>query len=563
MTTMRKGDEAFGSQAGESANAPHGISRRALLKGTATAALAAAGAGLAGAVGARAQVTGISPGGGTVPFRQPLGSLSYLDQKQYISNMEVVSYLPGATISSGEPLMALWARGRQRLLPCNGGWVDISEPKKPVVVPTSKRAGGCIAFNTRLKKWIAMSSAQAPLFGSGSPEHPLGKYDPESMKIYDSFKGLRGIRTWDITDPANPNLLQEYSTGAKGMGTHMNFYDGGKYAYLECGWDESLRMEMSGRPYSNGLMIVDLTDPADVKEVSRWWVPGQRFGEEEEYKNYPFANDQSSWTSCHGSMTVPKRPEDGGTVGYTGFGAFGMFVMDLTDITRPKPLSQLRYQYETIGGVPFHTIYPVIADASRPRLQNLVLGIPETINADCREPVKIPYVIDVKDPRNPRIIGFFPRPRAPKDAPYPDFCMARGRFGTHNCQCWIAPGTSRPEFFAVAWFVAGVRTFDLTDPTSPRETAWFVPPRDGDINKYDSWWRGTSEGAFVEWDRNLIWLGTHAGTYCLSSPALGKPVLEPRRIEKWTVAHANLGWDDQTPKTFSFGRSIRQLSQEV
>jgi hypothetical protein len=48
---------------------------------------------------------------------------------------------------------------------------------------------------------------------------------------------------------------------------------------------------------------------------------------------------------------------------------------------------------------------------------------------------------------------------------------------------------------------------------------------------------------FVEWDRNLIWLGTRTGTYCLSSPALGKPVLEPRKIEKWTVPHGNAGWD--------------------
>ena len=31
----------------------------------------------------------------------------------------------------------------------------------------------------------------------------------------------------------------------------------------------------------------------------------------------------------HGAITVPKRVEDGGTVGYGGFGAFGFYVMDL------------------------------------------------------------------------------------------------------------------------------------------------------------------------------------------------------------------------------------------
>jgi hypothetical protein len=38
-------------------------------------------------------------------------------------------------------------------------------------------------------------------------------------------------------------------------------------------------------------------------------------------------------------------------------------------------------------------------------------------------------------------------------------------------------------------------------------------------------------------------VGTHAGTYCMSTPSLGDPVLEARKIESWTVAHANVGWD--------------------
>lgn len=536
-----------------------GLSRRALLRNAAGAAASIAGAGLVG-VGLGAQKTGLTPGGGTVPFRLPMGALDYLDQKQYISNMEVISYTPGVSISSGEPLMVMWAKGKQRLLPGGGGWLDVSDPRKPVAIKTTNNARiqGPVVYNTRLKKWLMVSSAAAPLT-NGTPEYPMGRYEPEIWKLYENYKGLRGIRTYDITDPSTPKLLNEFSTGAKGMGTHMNFYDGGKYAYLEAGWGEDLRMENSQRAFSNALMIVDLTDPANVKEVSRWWVPGQKFGEEAEFRKYPFADDHAAWTGNHGSMSVPKRPEDGGTVGYTGFGAFGMYVMDLTDIRNPKPYGKVRWDWEPIGGIPYHTCYPVTAGTSHPKLQNIVIGVPETIHADCREPIKIPYVIDVKDPRNPRIIGFLPKPQAPKDAPYPDFCMSRGRFGSHNTQAWLAPGTARPELISIAWFVAGLRTFDLSEPTQPKEVAWFVPPRDGDMEKYESWWRGTSEGCFVEWDRNLIWLGTHAGTYCLSTPALGKPVLEPRKIDKWTIAHGNVGWDDQTAASVYFGRSTSQV----
>ena len=84
--------------------------------------------------------------------------------------------------------------------------------------------------------------------------------------------------------------------------TPDSFYDGGKYAYLDCGWDDQLRLENHQRPTSNALMIVDMSDPANVQEVSRWWVPGQRLGEEEEYKKYRFAGDHTAWTGNHGAM---------------------------------------------------------------------------------------------------------------------------------------------------------------------------------------------------------------------------------------------------------------------
>jgi hypothetical protein len=473
--------------------------------------------------------------------------------------MEVHAHLSGSTIRGGEPLMVMWAKGKQRLLPAGGGFVDISEPKNPVVLNNGVIKGpGCVVYNTRLKKWIMMCTAAQPLT-SATPQYPHGQYDMELRDKVLAYKGLRGIRNYDITDPTKPDLLQEYNTGEKGNGTHHNFYDGGKYAYLDCGWDDQLRLENHQRPFSNALMIVDMSDPANVQEVSRWWVPGQRLGEEEEYKKYIFAGDHTSWTGNHGAISVPKRVEDGGNVGYGGFGAFGMYVMDLTDIKHPKPFGHVQYEFNAFGTIPFHTCYPVISDAAHPRLQNLIVATHEALEADCREVYHTPYVVDVKDPRNPKIIGFFPRPVAPPDAPYTDFCFARGRFGSHNTQCWLAPGTSRPQFMAITWFNAGVRIFDLSDPTAPKEVAWFVPPRDGDINKYSTWWRGTTENVFVEWDRNLIWIGTHEGTYCLSTPSLGKPVLEPRKVEKWSVAHCNVGWDDQTPSAVYFGRSPGQM----
>ncbi len=94
-----------------------GHSRRGLLKKTAGAVLGAAAASITGALDARAQVQGLYTSNTPPELPLPIGSLTYLDQKQYIHNMEIISHLPGSTVSGGEPLMAMWAKGKQRVLP--------------------------------------------------------------------------------------------------------------------------------------------------------------------------------------------------------------------------------------------------------------------------------------------------------------------------------------------------------------------------------------------------------------------------------------------------------------
>ncbi|MEI6667182.1 MAG: hypothetical protein WCP29_03425 [Acidobacteriota bacterium] len=513
---------------------------------------AAGAAGLAGLVGARglsAQqqgsggLAGLPDGVGTTPFKRPLGAVDFLDRKEYIHNMEIVAHVDGASTAGGEPLMSMWARGAQRLLPVGrAGWMDVSNAAKPSVVAVKDGISGCVAYNTRLKKWLMVKTAAQPNTSPKPGEFPHGQFDEEFRKKIMSYDGLRGIRTYDITDPLSPRLLNEFSTGSTGQGSHMNFYDGGKYGYLEAGFTDQLRFDNSGRASSCGIMVVDLTDPEKVTEVSRWHFPGQMIGEEAEWKKNWWAGSQAAWSSNHGAVTVPKRVEDGGTVGYSGFGHYGMVIFNLADIKNPKPYSVARWDYETLDGIPYHTCYPILAPQGH-RLHNMLIAIPEGHLPDCREPYKPQHLIDVSDPRNPRFIGQFPRPVPPADAPYSDFCFATGRFCTHNIQSWVAPGNSRPEITVTTWFNAGIRIHDISDPTRPKELAYFIPPHRGTAENYDSWFRGDAETVFVEWDRNLIWFGARSGAYCLTSPALGKPVLEPRAIKNWTAPHLNAGWD--------------------
>jgi hypothetical protein len=85
-----------------------------------------------------------------------------------------------------------------------------------------------------------------------------------------------------------------------------------------------------------------------------------------------------------------------------------------------------------------------------------------------------------------------------------------------------------------------------------------VPPATGDIEQWDTW-RRRDTSVFIEWDRNLIWVGANDGLYCMSCPFLGKPVLEPRRVTRWTSPELNAGWDDGTPQAVYFGRALSQM----
>ena len=492
-------------------------------------------------------VEGVMAGGGTVPLRLPAGALNYLDRDQYISNMEVLAYYPSIKLKMfGDEHSCMWAKGKRRLIAFQGGWVDITDPLNATVIEEKNLSTfqSCV-YNSKLKKWLRITAHQMPLT-PGTPEFPRGKYHPQYADRAIKDEGFRGIRVYDVTNPENPQLLSEFETGRTGHGVHLSFYDGGQYAYLACGWDDQLRMESTERVFSNGLMIVDMSDPCNVREVSRWWVPGQRLDEQECYQStYPFAGDQCSWTGNRTPCIVPVRVEDGGTVGFGGWGHFGMYVHDLSDIRNPKVYGKVSHPLEAFGAIPYHHVVPVTPDPDRyPKLQNLIIGVPEALEADCREPFHTAYVIDVKDLTQPRIIGLFPRPMPHPDAPYKDFAMARGRFSSRVMQNWIAPGKSRPDVVALSYLNAGLRLFDISDPTEPKEVAYFVPPRNGQIEDYMSWRRGTTEAVFIEWDRNLIWQSTHAGLYCLSAPFIGKPHLEPMAVTQWSVPHVNTGWNE-------------------
>ena len=73
-----------------------------------------------------------------------------------------------------------------------------------------------------------------------------------------------GFLIWDLKNPEAPRRIGHWKTGGKG--THRNYYGGGRFVHatgLPPGYD--------GHIYQ----IVDISNPAEPVEVSRWWRHGR------------------------------------------------------------------------------------------------------------------------------------------------------------------------------------------------------------------------------------------------------------------------------------------------
>jgi hypothetical protein len=184
--------------------------------------------------------------------------------------------------------------------------------------------------------------------------------------------------------------------------------------------------------------------------------------------------------------------------------------------------------------MPHHTVDVTRID------RGFVIVSPESMATECQESWHDSWILDVRDPTAPTMLSRLPKPILPAEAPYDDFCQRRGRFGPHNAPHLKAPGQPHPGFTLYTYFNGGLQGFDISDPGDPKISAWYVPPQGGSIDSAESYARG-ADSVFVEWDRNLIWLGTDTGLYLLSSPELGDPVHKAMPVARWSLPGLNSG----------------------
>ncbi|MFC4012472.1 LVIVD repeat-containing protein [Nonomuraea purpurea] len=366
---------------------------------------------------------------------------------QYTRNVEVVGY----TDMDHRPAFKLAIRrvGARWYLYTghfwDSGWsvVDVTDPRRPEVVAFVPGPKDTWTLQVDLHGDIMVTALEKifPNFGG----------DPDA-----AFE--EGLYVWDIKDPVRPRRLGHYRTG--GTGTHRNLYPGGRYVHVAAG-----AKGFTGNIYT----IVDIRDPARPTEVGRWWVPGQREGED---GAAPSARPHTHGFCCANGADVSLHgpPYVAGDLVYLPYGAAGLVVLDISDVTAPKPVGGLSFS------PPFHSRFGVHGVLPIPD-QKIAFANSEDVSYG-KGAAPHASIVDISDPAKPFLLSLLPTPEPPPGAPYADFSGRGGWSGPHNINHHQHhPDVQRQgDLFYVAHFNAGLRIYDVSNTRLPREVGYFVPP---------------------------------------------------------------------------------------
>jgi hypothetical protein len=259
-------------------------------------------------------------------------------------------------------------------------------------------------------------------------------------------KFSEGFLIWDVSDPKNPRELGHYHTGS--TGTHRNFYDGGSLVHVA-----------GGAPGFDGKIyhIVDISDPAKPKQISRFALEEQKTGAA------AFGKSGAKF-SLHGPAHVE------GNRAYLSYGDGGGIILDVSRIEAPRMVSRLAFT-GMCSRQGIHTYLPLAR-------RKLALINDEAIAENGEENLNLAGIVDISDETKPHLISLFPQPLPPPESGLKNFFDKGGRFGPHNQhhpnhqQCL----EDRDDLAYLTYFNAGLRVYDIREARSPREIAYFIPP---------------------------------------------------------------------------------------
>lgn len=314
--------------------------------------------------------------------------------------------------------------------------VDVSDPRRPRVV-------------SRIKNDPSVQSQYIDVLGNLLVINQEAVRD-EKIKHWEA-----GIR---LFDPEKPKELSFFKTdgpprrGVHGFWLHEDPKQG-KFAFVSTTKEGY---------HGNILVIVDINDPRNPKEVARWWYPGQWVaGGEKPGENWVDPDRglreglPKIWVYLHDITTYKDRA-------YLAYRDEGVIILDISDIRKPVRLGQIKWSPPEEGNT--HSIGVVIPPhGGRP---DVIVATDEIVRPE-QCPFGYLHVIDVRYEKNPVQIGTFRLPLnrfCPPDRP-------GRRFGIHDVERMI-----RGNIVFSAWENSGFWAIDISDPYRPRSAGYFVPP---------------------------------------------------------------------------------------
>ena len=143
------------------------------------------------------------------------------------------------------------------------------------------------------------------------------------------------------------------------------------------------------------LVFLDISDPRNPKEVSRFWLPGQKDGEP----------PPSAPTSFHGPAIID------GDKAYLGYGP-AVVTLDISDIAHPKQIGRLDFVPPFKPGITVHDVHYIPG-------RSLLFAHSEGSGGDtanqaptCSGPMDLVAMVDIKDLSQAAVDLRFPDARA-------------------------------------------------------------------------------------------------------------------------------------------------------
>lgn len=364
------------------------------------------------------------------------------------SGMEPIGYSDLGGIRKGFKLAIKRVGERWYLYKAGDGIqvIDVTDPTNPKLVkvvagPKGTSAGQITLSGNLLLLGLSRPITEDEASGRADGWTSLQKEEAASKPFEEA------VQLFDISNPTDPRPLSKFSSGSQG--SHRNGYPGGKYAFLS-----------TTVPGYRGfiLLILDVSDPKRPVEAGRWAYPGSKEGEAQGPVTPSYHGP--AFVSPDGKML---------TLGYTP----SVINLDISDIRHPKMIGEVKLipPFPNTLTQSIHTVVPLWD-------RKLLYFSGEPLKRNCGEPQTPIGFIDNSDPTKPYLKSLFPTPLPPPGASYKSFCDKPGRFGPHNTVTEIySPYVQTPtDRMYVAWFTAGLRTFDISDARDVKEVGWFLPP---------------------------------------------------------------------------------------